>query len=126
MSGPNPQFNSNTEPMDRGLAGHKPLVTGSGILITGQNLVKYAVLGQITASGKWNLSLSGAADGSEVPRAILANDYDATAADIADVVFYLEGEFDDSEITLGAAHTVASVKSALAEKGIHLRSTVLA
>ncbi|HEY8732269.1 MAG TPA: head decoration protein, partial [Candidatus Limnocylindria bacterium] len=43
-------------------------------LITGQNLARGAVLGKITASGKYTLSLSAAVDGSQVPDRILAQD----------------------------------------------------
>jgi hypothetical protein len=91
-------------------------------LITGQNLKRGAVLGKITASGKYNLSLSAAADGSQTPVAILAVDTDATAADKATVA-YFRGDFQASAVILGAAHTVASVKAALRAANIELIAT---
>jgi hypothetical protein len=77
------------------------------------------VLGKITASGKYNLSLSAASDGSQVPDLICAQDCDATSAD-ADCLAYRTGRFNDNALTLGAAHTVASITEGLRAKGIHL------
>ena len=89
-------------------------------LITGQNLARGAVLGKITASGEYTLSLSAAVDGSQVPDRILAQDCDATAAD-TDALVYRTGRFNDTAIILGAAHTVASVTEGLRGKGIQLQ-----
>lgn len=98
------------------------LVDESITLLTGQNLKRGAVLGKITASGKYVLSLSAAADGSQTPAAILAVDTDATAADKVTVA-YFRGDFQANAITLGAAHTVASVKAALRAVNIELIPT---
>ncbi len=114
------KFTSDTYNPDRLLAGTtQGLVARQITLITGQNLVRGAVLGKITASGKYNLSLSAAVDGSQTPDAILAEDCDATAADKVTVA-YFTGHFNDSRITLGAAHTAASIREGLRAKGIHL------
>jgi head decoration protein D len=114
------KFSSDTYNPDRLLAGTtQGLVARQITLITGQNLVRGAVLGKITASGKYNLSLSAAVDGSQTPDAILAEDCDATAADKVTVA-YFTGHFNDSRITLGAAHTAASIREGLRAKGIHL------
>jgi type 1 fimbria pilin len=83
------------------------------------------VLGKITASGKYNKSLSAAADGSQTPDAILAEDCDATAADKVTIA-YFAGQFNENSLTLGAAHTVASIKEGLRGKGIHLISATAA
>lgn len=45
-----------------------------------------AVLGEITASGKYILSAPGAADGSETPVAVLITDAAAGAADVAGAI----------------------------------------
>ncbi len=89
------------------------ILTGQGVLARG------AVLGKITASGKYKLSVAGAGDGSETPDCILAEDIDATAAD-TDVPAYFTGQFNDAAIALGAGHTVASIREGLRGKGIHL------
>lgn len=95
-------------------------VTESIVLDTG-NLTRGALLGRITASGKWVLSASAAADGSQVPRAVLAEDADATAADVTTVA-YLSGEFNTAAMTFGAGHTAASVKDGLRGLGIFLKT----
>ncbi len=96
-----------------------PLRSRKVTIITGQNLNRGAVLGKITASGKYNLSLSTAVDGSETPDLVLSEDCDATAAD-KEAMAYETGDFDTTALTLGAAHTVASITEGLRVKGIHL------
>lgn len=113
-------FTSTTNTNDKLVAGptghlHSRQIT----LITGQNLVRGAVLGKITASGKYNLSLSAAGDGSQTPDLILAEDCDATAADKVTVA-YDRGDFAESALTLGAAHTADSIREGLRDKGITL------
>lgn len=106
------------------ISGETQLVTESITVITGENLVRGAVLGKITASGKYNLSLSAAIDGSEVPVAILGQDTDATAADVVSFA-YIKGEFNDNAITVGTAHTVASIRDGLRSLGIFLKTPVI-
>lgn len=107
------------------LAGEFPRVTAVGTIASGQNLTQGAVLGKITASGKFVLSLSGAVDGSETPDAILAEDCDASAADRKAVV-YLSGEFNTTALTIGTGHTAASIKDGLRARGIYLKSNLAA
>src|SRR5687767_14257028 len=94
------------------IGGEKIILTRSITLIAGQNLARGAVLGKITASGKYTVSLSAAGDGSQIPDAILAIPTDATAADQATVA-YFNGDFQSLGLTLGAAHTVASILEGL-------------
>ena len=109
---------------DRLLAGNAHLLVGEKVtIITGQNLTRGAVLGKITASSKYNLSLSAAVDGSEVPDLILAEDCDATAAD-KEALAYSRGDFNQNALTIGTAHTVASIKEGLRDKGIVLIDSV--
>lgn len=70
-------------------------------------------------SGKYKLSAAAATDGSQVPDVILSEDCDATAADV-DCMIYEKGEFNTNSLTLGAGHTVASVREGLRQKGIRL------
>jgi len=105
------------------IAGHYPLISKEVTLIAGQNLTRGALLGKITASGKYNLSLSAAVDGSEVPTAVLAKDTDATAADVVTVA-YESGEFNDNKIIFGAAHTAATVEAGLRDQNIYLKTPV--
>jgi len=95
------------------------LVSETVTLASGQNLQRGALLGQITSGGKFVLSLSASSDGSQTPLAILAQDCDASAAD-APALIYTRGDFQAHAVTLGASHTVASVKAGLADRGIFL------
>jgi hypothetical protein len=88
-------------------------------LISGQNLSRGALLGKITASGKYTLSLAASGDGSEVPDLILAEDTDASAGD-AVTVAYAAAVVDENEVTVGTGHTADSVREGLRVKGIHL------
>ena len=112
-------FSSATFNLDGLLIGEHPVTSRQITLLTGQNLARGAVLGKITATGKYILSLSAAVDGSEVPDAVLAEATDATAADVATPA-YFTGGFDESKLVLGTAHTAASIKEGLRTKGIHL------
>jgi hypothetical protein len=107
---------------DNLIAGEFPRVAKTVTIAQSAALSRGAVLGKITASGKFVLSEADAEDGSETPRAILAEDVDATAADVQATV-YLTGEFSTNAITLGDGHTVDSVYWALADVGIFLTPT---
>ncbi|PRD68773.1 head decoration protein [Malikia spinosa] len=106
------------------IAGNAHLLVGRKITIAaGQNLVRGAVLGKVTATGKYLLSLSAAADGSQTPDLILAEDCNASAADKS-VLAYARGDFNSRALTLGAAHTVASITEGLRAKGITLLASI--
>lgn len=117
-------FSSAAYDPDQLIAGNSHLLVTQPItLITGQNLTRGAVLGKITASGKYNLSLSAAVDGSEVPDLILAQDADATAADVA-AIGYSRGDFIEEKLTIGTGHTADSIREGLRDKGIVLFPSV--
>lgn len=119
-------FKSDTYTPDRLIASNAASLLGEkGTLLAGQNLLRGALLGRITASGKLVLSLSAAGDGSQTPVAILADDCDATAAD-KECLFYVRGDFNNRAVIYGAAHTFASVKAGLQAKSIWLVDTVAA
>lgn len=106
------------------IAGNAHLLVGRKITVAaGQNLVRGAVLGKVTATGKYLLSLSAAADGSQTPDLILAEDCNAAAADKS-VLAYARGDFNSRALTLGAAHTVASITEGLRAKGITLLASI--
>lgn len=98
--------------------GRITVVSGAGVLVRG------TLLGKITTGGKYQTSLSGASDGSQTPVAILANDVDASAADVTNVLVYTSGEFNERAITFGTGHTAASTRDALRARGIHLKDSV--
>lgn len=116
-------FATTTYTPDRLVAQNAHLLVAVSItVISGQNLVRGSVLGKITASGKYNLSLSAAADGSQTPDLILAEDCNATAGDKT-AIAYERGDFDGQALTLGASHTLASIREGLRVKGIEIIST---
>lgn len=113
-------FTSTASAHDKLIAGNAHLLVGQPItLISGQNLVRGTVLGKITASSKYNKSLSAAVDGSEVPDLILAEDCDASGGD-KPAVAYSRGDFNENALTIGTAHTAASIRAGLRAKGIVL------
>lgn len=125
--GENPQVPSVTAQTfvpDQLIAGPKQIVTRN-VTITGGPFVRGAVLGKITASGKYTVALSASSDGSQTPTAILADNADGSAADAIAGVF-LEGEFNSNAVTLGTGITLTAAQDALRPLGIHLKSSVSA
>ena len=106
------------------VAGNAHLLVGRKVTIaSGASFKRGAVLGVITASGKYALSASAASDGSQVPDLILAEDVDASGAD-AQALAYARGDFNARALTLGTGHTVASITEGLRAKGITLLPAV--
>lgn len=81
-------------------------------IVSGQVLTAGSVLGRITASKKYALSLAAAVDGSEVIRpVVLMHDVDATAGDVAATAWHA-GKFDPAMLVIGAGHDLAAVREA--------------
>jgi len=120
-----PKFTSESYTPDRLHAGDFPIRSLDITVISGQNLTRGALLGKITASGKYNLSLSAAADGSQTPIAILAEDVDASAGDKAGIA-YISGDFNESRIVFGTAHTADTVRAGLRDLNIYLHKPAAA
>ena len=123
----NPSYSTTTTLIhDDLLAGDNvgPVTEGRVTILSGQVVARGALLGMITASGKYVLSLSASSDGSQTPVAILANDVDATGADKTNALVYTSGEFNERKVIYGTAHTAASVRNALRARGIHLKDSV--
>lgn len=118
-----PEFRSATFAHDQLLGGEYPRVTRRVTIAKSGKLARGAVLGRITLTGKFALSVAEGDDGSEDPRVILAHDVDATEADVEAMVF-LTGEFNVNELTFGDGHTADSVFWALADVGIFIQPTV--
>ena len=97
-----------------------PIVTGNGTLAAGQSLPEGAVLGKITASGKFVLSVAAAADGSETPVGILADAVDASADDVSGITWYKSGQFLASNLTFGDGHTADSARDGLRDLNIYI------
>ncbi|MGR5890707.1 head decoration protein [Raoultella planticola] len=109
---------------DQLIAGTLQLVTDTGI-ITGGAYKRGTVLGVITASGKYTLSVKTATDGSENPVAILVDNVDASTVD-QNGGLYLMGEFNQNHIIIDASWTLAAIKTALRPLAIFLKDSVQA
>jgi hypothetical protein len=116
-----PAVQTETYTPDQLVAGDYPLVTRTVTILSGANIQRGHLLGRITASGKYIVSLSGASDGSQTPVAIAADNCNASAGDALTGV-YETGEFNEAAVIFGASHTADSTRAALTARGIHLKS----
>ncbi len=111
---------------DQLIAGRFPLVTQPVTIAAGAAVLKRGtVLGIVTASGKYIQSVKTAADGSQNPVAILADDADPTGGDVQAGV-YLTGEFNQNAIIFDASWTVATLTAPLRALSIFLKPSVSA
>lgn len=106
---------------DKLLASDYPAVTDIVTIDTGA-LVRGTVLGKITATGKYVICNSANADGSQNPAAVLAEDADATAADVQAAV-YLSGSFNQAALVFGGADTADTHRAALRDLNIYLKKS---
>jgi len=113
-----------THTPDSLIAGTTQTVADSVTILTGQTLTRGAVLGKITVGGKFTLSASGAADGSQTPYAILAEDCDASGGDVTNVAVYIKGEFNENVLSFGTGHDATTVKAPLRDVGIFTKLAV--
>jgi hypothetical protein len=74
----------------------------NGTLLSGQNLVAGAVLGKITATGKWKVYDNAASDGSQSAAGILMAATNASSADTACAVLVRDAEVIYGALTWGA------------------------
>ena len=86
-------------------------------VLAGQNIVAGTVLGKITASGKYLTALAAAVDGSQTPDFVTFTDVDASAGD-KEAIVYETATLVATALTLGAGHTIASIREGLRVKGI--------
>jgi len=115
--------NEGTAVVDNLHAGDFP-IRGKKVTLVAGTYKRGTLLGQITTGGKYTTSLSAASDGSQAPKAIMAEDL-VLAAD-ADAMVYLSGDFNQNAMTFGTGHTAASVYEALRDLNIYLHKPVVA
>jgi hypothetical protein len=100
------------------LAEPATIASGEGALSPG------AVLGKVTATGQYRLSLAASEDGSEVPSKILAVHVNATSA-AADAPVWASGLFEETELTLGTGHDVDAVHAAFDGTPLFIRKALV-
>lgn len=96
-------------------------------ILASYGVVRGEVLGVVTATGKVRPSLSASADGSQTPFGIAAEDIAADADSPQtdkQVNVYVRGSFNENALTIGTAHTIASIREGLRDKGIYLETPV--
>jgi hypothetical protein len=84
-------------------------------ILSGQNLSTAAVLGKVTASGKYKVLDPAAVDGSEVAAGILYDAIDASAADAEGVAIVRLAEVNAAELVWPAGITGPEQTTALGE-----------
>ena len=92
----------------------RPITLASGSNTAGTPLPRGALLGRVTASGKYIPCKATATDGSQNPTAVLAADTDAGSAD-AETAAYFEGEFAFQLMTIDVSWTLSALGAALAQ-----------
>ena len=94
-------------------------------VLSGQNLTAGAVIGKVTASGKYKVYTVGATDGSESAIAILFDAVDASSADTTGVILARDMEANVNALVWGATVTTQGHKdtaiASLATVGIIVR-----
>lgn len=93
------------------------IASGAGVLTRG------TVLGKITASDKCVAVDNALTNGAENIYAILAEDVDATSADVT-TAGYFTGEYNESALTFGGDDTAADHKDAARAIGIFFKTNV--
>jgi len=98
------------------LANDYPVETATVTVASGADLAAGAVVGRITASGKYILSDEAAGDGSETPVAILLTAASAASAD-AEAVALLSGAVAADKLVFGGSHDAGTVETAFRAAG---------
>jgi len=102
--------------------------TRKAIVLTGQNvsgtpLPRGTVLGKVTATGKYKISVAGASDGSQLPRAVTADDLDTSGGDVTCRV-YESGTFAFEVCNVDASWTIDTLNASMSDQSrdIYFRS----
>lgn len=110
---------------DQLIAGNLKIVTDTATITGAAALKRGAVLGKVTATGAYRLAVGTAGDGSQAPCAVLADDADATAADVTAGVI-LMAEVNANRLIIDPSLTLAAVKAAFRSLGLFVKSALSA
>jgi len=88
-------------------------------IAAGADLERGAILGKVTATGKYKLSAAAATDGSQTPVVILVEDAAAEAEDTEALVM-ITGSVVDTGLIYGAGHSHATVWEPLSKQSIYI------
>lgn len=120
-----PGMQSYTYVPDQLIAGNLQLVTDTVEIGGDVPLVRGTILGQITATGVYVMSVKTATDGSENPCAVLVDRVSPDGATVRGGVYEM-GIFNQNRITFDGSWTVPELKNALRPFSIFLRDSLQA
>ena len=120
-----PGMVSTTFVPDQLIAGNLQQVTDTVKIGGATLLMRGAVLGQVTASEEYVLSVKTATDGSEIPCAILVDVADPSGGSVEGGVYEM-GIFNQNRIIFDNSWTLAELKMALRPYSIFLRDSLQA
>ena len=83
-------------------------------IVSGQNLVAGAVVGKITAGGKYAIYANGAGDGTQTAVGVLCQAVDASLADKAGAIIARDAEVDGDLLNWGA-NDAAGITAGIAD-----------
>lgn len=107
-----------TYTIDPILAGPHPHVTRDVTIASGEDLTAGAVLGVITADGTYKLRDKDSADGSQVAKAVLDQDIDASNG-AATALVILHGEVSETALNFATGEDIEDVRQELIAAGIY-------
>lgn len=114
---------SETTSYDNLIAGtEKNLVTRAATVRMGEAFSRGALLGRLTATGKWQTIDEDNASGCN-EFGIATEAIDSTAGEVS-TVLYVEGEFSENGVIFGYSDTADDWRETLMAHGIYLRKTV--
>ena len=88
-------------------------------IAAGQVIQAGSVLGVVTATGEFKVSVAAAVDGSQIARAIIMEDLDTTLG-VQTFTLAVEGFFNETALVYGTGHNASTVRLSLRDNGIYL------
>lgn len=96
---------------------------GSGGTVT---LVPGRLMGQTLADGKWGPQVSTATDGTEIPRALCADNYSVANGATISIVICRRGEVNKNKVTFGGSDAWATAVRTVSTGGGTIESLLVA
>jgi len=109
---------------DQLIAGNLKLVTRDVTIGENQTLPRGAVVGQVTASGQFILSVATATDGSQNPLGIIVDTVTTGASATGAGSIYEMGEFNSNYLTYDPSWNVTSLTNAFRNVSIFIKTSI--
>ncbi|GAN97968.1 phage protein [Komagataeibacter europaeus NBRC 3261] len=117
-----PQARSTLFVPDQLVAGNMKLVTRTVTFGASQTLPRGAVVGRVTATGEYILSVATATDGSETPCGIMVDAVETAAGATQTGAIYEMGEFNSNYMTYDSSWTLDALTQALRQWAIFIKT----